>query len=152
MCAHSYAVDNESGLTSFFEVLEKIEASPIPPVPQDKVVLVRWQPLAIVAVWLIEEDKGDAYDDEYESELRLLMPLDKEPVPIGAATFQFGKPERKPFRRLTARMEAPLPLEGSGLLRVESRIRKKGAKKWKSQEFPVLVEFHRPPPVDGQPH
>jgi hypothetical protein len=140
--AQSAAEDKESGLYSFFEVVEKIELRR-PPAPKEGeyVIRERWHPLRIVAVWMIEPEKGDRYEDEYEWDFRLFMPPDGELIPLGSGTFKFGEPEPRPFHRFPAYIQSPLPLRSSGVLRAESRILKAGTKTWLSQDCPVIVEI-----------
>jgi hypothetical protein len=98
---------------------------------------------------MIEQEKGDKYEDEYEFDFRLVVPQGGEPIHLGGGRFKFGEPEPRPLHRFPATFETPLPFNGAGLMRVESRIRKVGTEAWSSQDYPVIVEEIRPANTDG---
>lgn len=88
-----------------------------------------------VAVWLREAaDVGK----EFESELAFIKPDGTETVKA-RSEFKFAEDQnlQRFFLKIT---NIPL-LEESGVLQVESRIRRKGNKRWKSQQYPILVDM-----------
>ena len=149
VCAQSTAEDKDTGLFSLFELVEKLIISPIPtPKEGDKTVLVRWNPFRLVAVWLLEPDKGETYEDEFEYDLRLYLPLSEQPISLASGIFKFSQPVPRLMHRFTLRFDSPPPLDKSGVMRAESKIRKLGSEVWLSQDYPVVVEVMQPTRAD----
>lgn len=141
LLANTAASDSTTGRFSVIEIVDKIAITPLPvPKEGEKVIVVRHESYRAIAVWLIEEDKGDKYEDEYEHGFRFHMPLAEQPHPAPTGRFSFGKPERLPFHRFDLRLEGPLPYQGPGVMRLEHRIKKVGTDVWLSQDFPLLIE------------
>jgi hypothetical protein len=137
--AQAYSMDKDTDLLSVFQIVESIQIAPVPePQEGEKAVFVRWQQFRMVAAWMIEPEKGDRYEDEYEFEFRLHTP-DGATHLGGRGTFSFAAPEPRPVHRFPAHFDNPLPLPGPGPMRIEHRIRKAGAGEWLSQDYPVIV-------------
>jgi hypothetical protein len=56
--------------------------------------------------------------------------------------FKFGGPDT-PAHRFTLRLVGPIPIQHSGVLLVESRVRKVGAASWKHHSYRVVVEMQK---------
>ena len=90
------------------------------------------------------KDKGDD-DNEFEFAI-VLRPPHGEELSMGSGKFSFTLP----LFRVAAKLFGGLPLQsGDGILWVECRVRKVGAKGWQyRQEYPIYVE-ELPPHVES---
>lgn len=88
-----------------------------------------------VAVWLREDSDAGK---EFESELAFIKPDGTETV---KAHSEFKFADDQNLQRFFLKITSIPLLEESGVLQVESRIRRKGNKRWKSQQYPILVDM-----------
>jgi hypothetical protein len=79
-----------------------------------------------------EEDKPDETFD-YEM-VFVIPPANKELVAV-KGQFLFTKPLHRFFIDCVG-----LPIEGTGILRIESRIRKVSSEEWLRQSYPIFLE------------
>ena len=136
LAAQSWSLDQESGLSSYFHVVEGYEFT-ILPIDSDKhrttiAQLSETANFVCVAVWM--KTDGDLPSDEFEFVLSLLAPGKPEFV-IAKGSFRFTKT----FQRIGAKISLASSPPGSGVMYLESRIRKTGATQWLKQEFPIPV-------------
>jgi hypothetical protein len=91
----------------------------------------------VIAVWMGEE--GD--DTElFEHEFALVTPQKTDTIPT--ETFKFSEKYKTQRFRLTLK---GLPvLERSGLIEIESRVRRVGSAEWRRQAYPVVYIVRRP--------
>lgn len=151
LCCQGSSADKDSGLFSAFEFIETINLTAIPtPKEGEKFVVVRTTPFRVIACWMIEPDKGDRYEDEFEFEFRMLVP-DAEPIPLMAGKFNFRATGPVPFHRMTVTFEGGPPFQKPGITRFESRVRKVGGDVWVSQDYPIHVNGPVPVESNGQP-
>lgn len=138
VCSESSSDDKETGLLSIFNIIDKVQFSKNPAIGQRQVApLVQ---LRITAGWM--KEKGDD-GSEFEFAL-VLRPPHKEDINIGSGTFSFTLP----LFRVTAKLIGGLPLDGDGILWIECRVRKVGARGWQNrQEYPIFVE-ELPSPIE----
>ena len=153
ICSSSASTDVETRFLSVFQIIEKFLLSEIPPPPTDdqKILLVRANPIFVFATWMIEQ--GDSHEDDFEHELQFLAPGTGELIAGAQNTFRFSRPdERKSFQRFSGRFEMPPMLKDEGILWVVSRVRKAGETEWIKQEYPIIVEKrdHSAPPSTDQ--
>lgn len=150
VCAQGASQDAESESFSLFDILGKIEMSSIPPPPEPgNLLVILWRPWRVFATWMRTD--GDNWDQEYESEFRMLVPPDDTVVSLGSATFRFDVPKRRPLIRIGVNFNTPPKLEGAGILTLQNRVRRVGAKKWQTQEYPLIVERAQEPSAAQTP-
>jgi hypothetical protein len=138
VCARSSSQDRASGLLSLFELIEKYQIFPIDLTKRDGPIIIPAQPLRLVATWMIEPDKGERFGDPFEFEFRLVVPPEPKVHRLGGGSFLFE--ESQPLHRFTLQIDAPLPLEGPGVMWAESLVRKAGEDEWTIQSYPILLE------------
>ena len=143
ICSESGSDDLRTGLASFFNIIEKIQVARHPAQLSPKGSFpLPVTPFRVTAVWM--EEKDDKPSQEYEYEMRLVLPPAIVVTPLeGKFTFEAG--------RILYRMSiiGALPaFAESGMFVAESRIRKVGELTWKSQDFPIPVEILTPPKKD----
>lgn len=156
ICSKSGSEDKETGLLSIFEVLEKVFVVKIAPQEGTNPPIILPSPsMRMIAAWMIESEKEEKYGEQFEYELRLVMPPNGSVLLLGGGTFSFA--ENRPVHRFTLQLAASLPFEGTGTMWVESCVRKPG-KDWNIQSYPVLVEEipaasppSQPPPSVREP-
>lgn len=145
LCSKSGVEDKESSLISLFDIVEKLQITKVP-IPQVTTqegprppVVIQYQPLRIVAVWMALPE--DDPQQNYDYSMIVFGPPKGEPIGVEAGgVFRFTKP----LHRFTMRIEGPLPMQGPGLIKIESRIRKVGEENWLSQDYPIIVEEIEP--------
>src|SRR5437762_1484260 len=98
VCASGASQDAETESFSLFEVVGKAEISQIPVSDPGNTIIVLWRPWRLFATWMHTD--GDDWDQEYESEFRMLVPPDDTIVPLGVGRFRFDVPKRKPLMRI----------------------------------------------------
>lgn len=129
--------DQSTNLISLTSVVERmvIDLDRIPDRARDKTNGQVMLPVQFrgVAVWL--RDKGDE-GKTFESELVFINPNGDEDVKAHSE-FEFAAPFLQRFFLKIASI--PMVTE-SGILTVESRVRRKGNKRWKSQSYPILIQ------------
>lgn len=141
ICCHSTAEDRESGRFSIFEVVEKLVIAEVKPGQAGATVVVERQRLAVATTWMIDRKAGERFEDEFELSLEVRLENDK-PLLSHTNKFRFAGPDR-PAHRVTYNLNGSMPITRSGILVIESRARKVGSSKWKSQTYRIEAEFVR---------
>jgi hypothetical protein len=133
ICAESGVEDKRTNLVSFFNVLEKLSffRQGTPP-PRGRLSSMR-----VCAVWMRE---GDEPMGEYEWELTFITPHSKQEHRVGGGTFIFPNDDARRLFRCTVDVVGTPPIDGSGILSVQHRLRQLGASEWLKQEFPLIIE------------
>lgn len=142
VCAQNVTRDEKNNLVSLNSVIERMliridkkhkkpkkkkgEGPPLIPAP-----------LKGISVW--SRESGDT-DKEFESEVLLKTPDGEESV-MAETTFTFS--EAQNLQRIFLNFAGIPWMDKSGTLIVESRVRKKGNKRWKSQSYPIIVDIVR---------
>jgi hypothetical protein len=130
ICSESGSEDKETGLLSLFNIIDKIQFAKGPAPQKNSAPLTQ---LRMTACWMREEMDKD-HDFEFEAVLKLPMEIDE--VVIGKGTFIFDNP----FFRINVRILGPLNFKGDGILLMESRVRKIGARAWHTHSRPIIIE------------
>ena len=131
------AIDRASGLFSIFEAVEQITYSPIDkPLEGESVVVVSQQPMKVVSGWMMQPEKGDSFDQVFDYEHRAITPGGSA-IELSRGTFSFGA--GKAFHRFVVSLDGMVPVDRSGILYIEARIRKAGEMEWISQDYPIVV-------------
>ncbi len=144
ICAQGSSEDKDLNAVSLFTVIEKVELSQTVPLlaTGQMFYFVKWQPWKIVAVWMHEE--ADPWEQEYETEFRLLLPNGKI-TPLASTRFRFDQPlGQRPFARLSLAFDDP-PTLSAGVVKIENRIRPVGSNDWITQDYPIVVEEPQAP-------
>lgn len=142
VCAQNVTRDESNNLVSLNSVIERmlIRIDPKHKKPRKKKgdgpVLIP-APLKGIAVWTREDSDGEK---EFESEVVLRTPDGEEAV-MAETTFNFS--ESQNLQRIFLNFAGIPWMTKSGTLIVESRVRRKGNKRWKSQSYPILVDIAR---------
>jgi hypothetical protein len=144
LCSESGTEDKQTGLLSFFHVIEKIQIISVPEADEQGRVFLTSQRIRVVAVWMRGEEDSPTQEFEYQTVL-VLPPYHKE-IPSGYGRFVFSKP----LHRFTVSDLGPLLFEGPGIMRAESRLRKLGEQTWLKQDYPIIVEEFQPHPGNRQ--
>ena len=137
ICAEGGAEDKTTGLVSVFNVIEQIafkRAEPDQPSVPFK--------MRVIATWLREE--ADSFEQQFENEISLLQPVSKLEVRLGGNDFSFVK--GKSFYRTIALFDSILPIDGDGVMQVQSKIRPKNSESWLVQSYPIVVKEIRDTP------
>jgi len=136
LCAQSGSIDSRTNRISYFNIIEKIEATRAK-VTQRRKPTPGAAPLLsmrVVAVWM--RSGQDTENQEFEYELVISLPHRQKKLSPGKGRFKFTKP----LQRITVDIGGMLPIIRSGLIKIQCRIRKVGDRKWLSQEYPIIVE------------
>jgi hypothetical protein len=145
ICCESVVIDSFTGLPSYINVFDtlKIAITALPAVAGTLPEFSVMQNLRIraAAVWMLEQDEEEKLNEEYEHGF-LIHPPSRSAGPGLSPTVHFKFD--KPFYRFDAVVQGP-PFTEEGMCFVESRIRKKGAEEWKSQNYPLRIEVIRSP-------
>ncbi len=140
ICSESGSEDAQTGLVSHYHVIEKLRVVDFAQLQrQGAAVLVPTNMFRATAVWMRTED--DPPEQEFEFETAFYMPPDGEELVVQKGRF-FFTPEKPLYRMMVSGQSSPLP--APGLLRVENRVRRVGAKEWIRQDFPIIVETIEP--------
>lgn len=149
ICAHSCVEDRETGIISAFQIIDKLQVTPLPVPPPGQNLVVLWQGMVIMIGWLGEPpDIGQ----EFEMATRFVLP-NGETQDLAQTPFRFGDPDpRKVLHRFVLRFPQPPSFNIPGLVLIESRIRRTGTEQWISQSYPLIIEVLPPPtaPSNGQ--
>jgi hypothetical protein len=149
-CANMVIEDKETGLASALQIVDKLQTVSIPveQTPPGQAIAFLWPGLAVLGAWLAEPT--DNTGDEYDLEIRFILPGGGQTQDLAKTTFKIGVPDpTKPLFRFVVRFASPPQITTPGTMFVESRIRKTGTQDdWKSQSAPILVEV-LPPPAHG---
>ncbi len=137
LCCLSGAVDKNSNQISHFNVVEQLQLNIAHRPAEESEGVFIGTPLRfqIVATWA--RGPTDDPNDRYEAELSLERPEDKTPQIMQKSEFRF---EKRSHRFLVNFVLVPRPEAKSGVFRFESRIRKKGGRKWLRQEYSIPFE------------
>ena len=140
ICAENIAVDQDSNLVSIFNALENIQVNvqvSISPRRGKKAktqLVIQQRLFKAVAVWMREEDD---VDKKFESQMAIILPDETEKA-TETTPFTFS-PGPKQLQRFVLSSTIP-PLAKSGIMRVQSRVRKLGRKRWMVQDYPISIE------------
>jgi hypothetical protein len=132
LCSESGSEDRNTGLSSFFNIVEILKAVLVDPanagVRQAISITIR-----TTAVWMRSE--GEPPDAAYEFEFALILPNHTNSVVLHRGHFQFTTP----FHRMVMVGQFP-GFPSLGLFEIECRARVTGAQEWARQSFPFIVE------------
>lgn len=136
ICSQSGTEDKYTGLLSHFDVVEKLLITKIDASSELSTAGCP-SPLRIVSVWMKNED--DADNEEYEYKTSLSFPPTDTKRELSSGRFEFAKP----LHRISVEIVGWLPIQGSGVMWVESKIRnlsKSDQTAWISQTYPIFLE------------
>lgn len=134
VCCENSLEDKTTGLQSYINIYEKIlfhkNPAEVPPAPPTQI--------RVFALWVGErEDIGR----QFESEVNVVLPGPSETVlelDKGTTTCT-----GEGWIRVTAHLIGTPPIEGPGIMRLQSRMRRVGDENWLTQEYPIIfAEFH----------
>jgi hypothetical protein len=139
ICSESGAIDETTKLASFFNLIEKLQFAKIeiqPGVAQ----AINMVSLRLSALWMREE--GDLPETVFEVHFVAIVPNAPQEVDLARGTFQFAGP----LQRVNVPGVHIIQFYGSGILRLEARIRKAGEESWINRmSYPIIVEETNPP-------
>jgi hypothetical protein len=135
LCSESGSEDKNTGIASYFNVLDLIEIRELPKPPEGAIHLVQPIRFQIVAVWARTSE--DDLEHPFQFTVSLFLPLKEEPLDLANGIFTFEKPR---FRATT--IVSGLIFAGAGVMRAESKIRKlgDGDESWLVQSYDVEVK------------
>ena len=142
VCAKNVSRDESNNLVSLNSVVERMliridKKHKKPKKKKGEGPVLIPAPLKGISVWTREDADTDK---EFESEIVLRTPDGQESV-MAETTFTFS--ESQNLQRIFLNFAGIPWMDKSGTLVVESRVRKKGNKRWKSQTYPILVDIVR---------
>jgi hypothetical protein len=127
ICSLDGSEDKYTGRVSIFSIIDRVH---INRPKQDAMPIVA---LRITAAWLrIDADT----DKEFEFQFVAKVPPFGREIELSSGRFVF----QEPIARLIGTMLGGLPVEGSGNLVIECRVRPTGEEQWASQEYQILVD------------
>ena len=135
----SSSVDRVTGLPSYFHVFDSMDITLKPMTPADGPQRTHSDILkvSLAAAWM--RDDLDLDTDVFEHQLRIFS-TENEVRVVSESEFEFTANSH--------RFDVQIGLgtlfndsTKSGIVRVESRIRKRGDELWISQEYPIRVNF-----------
>lgn len=133
ICSESGSDDRHTNLVSHFNVLEKIHFFRNAPDQKKPVTMFKFRG---TAVWMRED--GDI-GVEFEWEYVLGLPMSKTPHVMSKGTFSY--PSEAMLWRCVVNYEGPPPIDGSGMLSIEHRVRPVNSNdEWIVQKFPLIIE------------
>jgi hypothetical protein len=136
LCAEAVVVDKLTNFTSVFEIIEKVNFQRMDNPPPEVIPIPPFFKMAIIGTWMRNPDEGD--DVQFENEFLLTIPPDNKEIALVKTEFSFS-PGKHLFRFI-AKFNAPLPLEGSGMMEAINRVRRKGDQQWASlQSYPIVI-------------
>src|SRR5262245_21223731 len=100
ICAESGSEDKDTQLLSLFNIVERIEVTPLP--QGEGPFLVLTTALRVAAVWMRGE--GETAEDEFEHQMVISPPANAEPVSTEVTPFRF----EKLLRRFSLKTVVPL--------------------------------------------
>ena len=128
ICSESGADDANTHLPSFFNVIDRLGL-----IKADQPYPIR---LRVTASWVWEE--SDSIGNDFESLLVMFKPLSGEKVEMGGIQhFTFTREQYS--IRIAATITGGLPIDGPGILRIQSCVRHKGQSEWTIGELPIQV-------------
>lgn len=136
ICSQSGVEDKRTGLLSHFNVLEKIQIVEASPQEGQKRQSSQLPLFRMVAVWMsVPED----ISREFNFEVAVIIPPGAKRIVPAKGTFAFDKALHRFLFEFVG-----VPIEGPGILQVESRICKAGSDNWLSQTYPIVLELVSP--------
>jgi hypothetical protein len=142
ICCESGSEDKLTGLVSHFKVLEEIELREIARLPDGSLAPNLPLTFQIVAVW--QKEHPNEPDEEYDFETSIFLPPGNTQCDVMSGFFRFDKLRF----RVTCQIPA-LPIRGGGMLRCESRIKRRGDDAWLAQTYEIQVLDLRKGPGGG---
>jgi hypothetical protein len=143
LCCQSGADDARTAIASHFNVIDRVELTPMDVDDLDKGVpaTVVLTPLRAVAVWRGIEESD--FDGEFEFEIKGVFPGGRE-ISLLPSSNRFRFQREKPRHRLTIELPPPLfeTAQESGTFLLECRIRKEGSADWLTQRYPIDLVVH----------
>jgi len=103
---------------------------------EDATLIIEKDPINAIAVWM--KNPADSPDDTYEVEMNMFYP-GGEFRALGKTEFKFT--EARPMHRIRVGIRGKLDVKQSGIMTIESKLRKKGDSGWLIQNIPIIVEF-----------
>lgn len=140
--------DSQTRLVSLFNVLERIEvAEHLRPTSDGKQSMhVQLLEFRVSAVWMkLPEDNPE---QEYQHQIVLCLPDGTEHV-LCDDTRAFFASDDRPLMRFLLDVKAA-PFAQSGIVRVESRLRKVKEESWARQDYPLAVVHTYPDSAEAQ--
>jgi hypothetical protein len=150
LCSRSGAVDGQTRLLSFFDVIEEFQLTRADRQGETLPTPSGWQfDFFVVAVWMRENESPEqGFQAQFVAHFPRPDQPEREEV-FAELEFKFIRP----FQRLIIRGKQVPNFEGPGTLRIECRIRPVGQEGWSGrQEFPIILREVTPPNPTGQPH
>jgi hypothetical protein len=138
ICSELISQDKETNQLSIFSIVESLEAHRGQTQRKQGHNVVGKS--RIVAVWM--KDDGDE-EVQFEEEIVFLLPPNDKEVVAAKGTFHFES--GKYLHRSIINMLGWPPIKGSGVMWVQSRIRRKDDEQWKTQSYPIVVDFQEHP-------
>ena len=138
ICSESGATDENTKLTSFFNLVEKLRVMRMEAQP-GQVIRANLTPLRLSAYWMREET--DADDTRFEVQFVGMFPNGPPEIELTRGEFQFVGP----FARLNVVGLQFNQFFGPGILRIEARIRRIGEETWLNRmSYPIVLEEFQP--------
>lgn len=145
ICSESGATDETTRLTSFFNLVEKLQVMRLELTPGQTHV-IHLPPLRLSAYWMKEET--DAPETRFEVQFIGVFPNNPPEIELARGEFQFNGP----FQRFNVTGLQLTQFFGPGILRIEARLRRVGDEAWLARmNYPILLEELLPPPVNPTP-
>jgi hypothetical protein len=138
LCCQAGSEDKYTGLISHFNVIERIIVSKIEvsKIDAETVAPVNTtvHQIRLVSVWMRTAQDSD--DDDFEYMIEIVMPPSGRRSKVQEGRFKFTKP----LHRFTFNFIGSPPLEGSGIMWMECKVRKLGEELWLTQAYPIFFE------------
>jgi len=137
ICSESGVEDRNTGLLSFVNVLEKLTMWKPGETPNPNAQRIFG--FRVSAAWM--KEPTDNISTVYEWELLFEAPVSKASHVVVKGSFSFADEPSKSWSRTTVNVHGVPPADGSGILRVQHRIRPVGSSgEWLVQEYPLVIE------------
>jgi hypothetical protein len=120
MCSQSGAIDQNTGLISFFSAIEVIQISKLAPGSPPPSLVAGSNVFWLVASWVREQ--SDTENQEFEVDIIGIFPPNQQEFQLGQAKFRFTTL----MHRIYISQFALNLFFGPGVLRIEARIRRAG--------------------------
>lgn len=134
ICAESGAIDENTKLISFFNVVEKLQFVRVETAP-GQITVVSTVPLRLSAYWMREEI--DDLETDFEVHFVGIFPNAPAEIDLARGQFRFTGP----LQRLNVAGLQFTQFFGPGVLRLEARIRRFGEDVWLNRmSYPIILE------------